>query len=93
MIAEHGERGAVLEHVSNDDERFADARASIDEVADEHRDAVAVAIRAPLLAVVHSAKELFELLGVAVDVTDHVVAGRMRVDHRSRFFARVQRPD
>jgi hypothetical protein len=85
VVAKDRESRAGLEHRAHQDQRLADARAAIEEIADEDRHPLGMAPGAQALCVAEPAEESGELVGVAVDVADQVV-------HRGEMLPRAGAP-
>jgi len=73
VVAHDGERRSRVHHPAGDGHRANLRGTAIDEVADEDRRPFGVAPGAGSLAVSQRAQQRFELVGLAVDVTDDVV--------------------
>ena len=76
VVAHDAQRLPGLDHVAHDVQRFADVRATVDDVAKEQRHALRMSPHAVLQAIAEAFEQLLKGFGAAVDIADDVVAAR-----------------
>ncbi|MNG05220.1 hypothetical protein D3C84_883980 [compost metagenome] len=82
MIAHDAAGLAGIDHVVDDVQRLANPRATVDDVADEHRHARSMPPDATLFVITESVEQVLQGQGATVHVTDQVVATR-GIEHQS----------
>ncbi|MNE41094.1 hypothetical protein D3C80_1351460 [compost metagenome] len=82
MVAHQATRLAGLDHVMHDVQGFANARAAVDDVAQEQCHALWVAPYAALTAITEHVQQVLKGMGATVHVTDQVVTSR-GIEHQS----------
>jgi hypothetical protein len=77
VIAHHGEGRTAVDHRPDDLERLQDPGAAVDEVAEEDGLTIGVAVDAVPLLVSELLEQPLEGIGMAMDIADEVVHGRV----------------
>ncbi len=80
MVAHDAVRLPGLNHVAHDVQRFANTWPSVDDVAEENRDALRVAPHASPQTVAQQFQQVLKDMGAPVHVTDQIIATR-RIEH------------
>lgn len=75
VVAEHGERVALLDHGACDLQGFPLPRTTVDEVADKDHLPLRMAVDALAFDITHALEQAAQLPGLAMDIADDVVAG------------------
>lgn len=82
MVAHDAQGLTGLDHVVNDVQRLANARATVDDVADEHGHARRMPPDPALLVITETVQQVFEGQGASVHVTNQVITAR-GIEHQS----------
>jgi hypothetical protein len=83
FVVAHDAQGLPgLDHVVDDVQRLANARATVDDVADEHGHARWMPPDPALLVITEAVKQVFEGQGASVHVTNQVITAR-GIEHQS----------
>ena len=73
VIAHDGQGGPFFGHGSDDLKRLTDLRSSVDEVAEENHLAFGMPVFALGLVVAQGSEQMYQFIGVAVNITDQIV--------------------